>query len=175
MAPSAYKGSRKASLSLCYSGWRMVDSSQNWSSKGSAFGIAQPKQEEAFFTWSPSPGNSGTTELSVKMLNCKRKSTSLKEEAKKVKREVIETEVKQEWMDGQSLNGEHSSVSFFAKFTLWGSNRISGILSWRWCIEVIFSSVILVLSSHVPQWIQRHSKGCGDANLAVHCHVGNNN
>lgn len=40
------------------------------------------------------------------------------EQAKKVKRGVIETKVKQEWMDRHSLSGEHSSVLFFVEFTL---------------------------------------------------------
>lgn len=58
-------------------------------------------------TWSLPAGNNGTTWIIVETLHCKRKRLLLMEEAKKVIRErVIETEVKQRWMDGQSLDGE---------------------------------------------------------------------
>ena len=58
-------------------------------------------------TWSLPAGNNGTTWIIVETLHCKRKRLLLMEEAKKVNRErVIETEVKQKWTDGQSLDGE---------------------------------------------------------------------
>lgn len=72
--------------------------------KGSVSVIVQPKQEETLFSWSQSPGNGGTTGRTVE------NNPADKRRQRRWGGRVIDTEGKQEWADGHSLDRERSGV-----------------------------------------------------------------
>lgn len=73
--------------------------------KGSVSVIVQPKQEGTLFSWFQSPGNCGATGRTVE------NNPADERRQRVLGGRVIDTEGKQEWADGHSLDRERSGVS----------------------------------------------------------------